>query len=388
MCLIRRWEQNATAITCTGARTERLRVRELRQACGDSDARETKEKSGTNKETAEAEQAKILTFSLSASLAFGSLSLFAFSGESVTGEATASNLRTNYREAIRISKLAPVIAKALLIEVSEQVERLHADICAVKLPFHERPEVFHSIRVDVSLGVLDRVIYYLMAVIFGQSIIGFQRVAEQRGTNSDVLADVTMEFMFTARGNRECENFAATLHHSKSDSLILSARSGNDLPPPGAVHVPRFATNERFVNFHFSGQLRSGLVLHRLSNPMQQEPSRLLSDSQITGHLAGANAILAVRNHPHRHQPLIQWDRRLIQNGSYLDGELLAAICSLALPNTAGLEEHWFLSTAVWTLHALGPALGRKIVQSVVRIVEVNNRFGQCFRGFHEQSMA
>jgi hypothetical protein len=71
-------EAYATANTDRDTRAKGFGVRELRQACRHSYAGQTEEENCANKETAEAEQATSLAFSLSASLAFRSLSLLPF----------------------------------------------------------------------------------------------------------------------------------------------------------------------------------------------------------------------------------------------------------------------------------------------------------------------
>src|ERR1019366_8339061 len=67
---------------------------------------------------------------------------------------------------------------------------------------------------------------------------------------------------------------------------------------------------------------------------MQHEPCRLLSDSQILGDFATADSVLAVRDQPHRTQPLVQRERRILKDRSELYRELLVALFALppALP--------------------------------------------------------
>src|SRR5580700_11160229 len=143
----RLWRQSAATIACTNPGAKRFRVRELRQARWYFNACEAKEENHASNETAEAEQAKRLAFSLSAPSAFRSLSLFLFVCQPIPCEATTSNLTADDSEAVRISQLAPVVAERLLVKITEQVERLDADVCALKLPFHETPEVLHRVRV-------------------------------------------------------------------------------------------------------------------------------------------------------------------------------------------------------------------------------------------------
>ena len=98
----------------------------------------------------EAEQAKSLAFSLSASLAFRSLPLLALSGKAIPRQATARNLRTHDGKPLRVVKLAPVVAERLLIQIPEQVERFHADVRAVQLSLNQTPKVLHRVRMDVA----------------------------------------------------------------------------------------------------------------------------------------------------------------------------------------------------------------------------------------------
>ena len=129
-------------------RTQRNGVRELRPACWHSHASKPEKKKPASK--AEEEQAKGLAFSLSAPLAFRSLPLLALSGELVPSQTASSNLGAHNGEPIRISQLAPVVAKRLFVQIAKQVKRFHADVRAVQLTFHQTPEVLHRIRVNIA----------------------------------------------------------------------------------------------------------------------------------------------------------------------------------------------------------------------------------------------
>jgi hypothetical protein len=111
------WRQSATTITRTDPRAERFRVRELRQACWHFDAGKAKEKS-SGKEATEAEQAKRLAFSLTASLAFRSLSLLALAGKPIPRQATAGDLGAHNGKALRIGEFALVVAERLFVKAA------------------------------------------------------------------------------------------------------------------------------------------------------------------------------------------------------------------------------------------------------------------------------
>src|SRR5665213_80881 len=118
--------ENATANTNRDTQSQGNRVRELRPLGRNLDAREAEEKGRA--EVAEKEQGQGLAFSLSAPLAFRSLSLFALPGKSIPSQAASGNLRTDVRKAFRSAQLPTVVAEGLFIQITKQVERLHADI--------------------------------------------------------------------------------------------------------------------------------------------------------------------------------------------------------------------------------------------------------------------
>jgi hypothetical protein len=380
---IGRWRQSATAIACTCPRAKRFRVPELRQARWHLDACEAEKENSASKETAEAEQAKSLAFSLSASLAFRSLSLVLFVGESIPCEAASGNLGAHNSETLRVRELASVVAKALLVEITEQVIGLNADIRSLKLPPHQAPEVLHRIRVNVAVCVLYSVIHNRVAILRGKPIVRLQGVAEQSATGLDILLHMLVEFVLSTVRDSESKDLAAALHHTKGDGFILTASACDGTFPAFAMHVAGFPADEGFVNLNLTGQLRSRLVLHSFADTVKHEPSGLLGQTKVSRDLVARNAILAVGNEPHGGEPLAQRDGRLIENRADLHRELLPAFRGAALPNSASLKEHRFLGRAVRALYAFGPALARKVVQSVVGIIEVNNRFGQCFGAFH-----
>src|ERR1700680_1265276 len=100
-----KWRKSAAANADRNTRAERLRVRELRPVCWHPDASETEE-TQASKETAEAEQGQGLAFSLSAPLAFRSVSLLAFPGEPIPRQATASDLRAHDTEPLCVRQFA------------------------------------------------------------------------------------------------------------------------------------------------------------------------------------------------------------------------------------------------------------------------------------------
>jgi hypothetical protein len=58
-------------------------------------------------------------------------------------------------------------------------------------------------------------------------------------------------------------------------------------------------TDEGFVYLNFTAEFGSRLILHSFTDAVEHEPSRLLSDPQVTTYLVTRNTVLAVRNQPY-----------------------------------------------------------------------------------------
>src|SRR5262249_13199100 len=80
----------------------------------------------------------------------------------------------------------------------------------------------------------------------------------------------------------------------------------------------------------YRSTLRSKLLnrssLEGKSQTLQNEPSRLLSNSNRLGSLVGRDSILAVDEHPERTKPLVQSDRRILKDRPKLYRKLLVAL--------------------------------------------------------------
>jgi len=102
------------------------------------------------------------------------------------------------------------------------------------------------------------------------------------------------------------------------------------------VHVPCLAADEGLVDLDLAVELLEGARLHGEPDAVEQEPCRLLSDPKRPAHLVGGNAVLGVGDQPHRGEPLVEPDGRVLEDAPDLDREL--PLAALALPQSAGLE--------------------------------------------------
>src|SRR3990167_1721729 len=55
--------------------------------------------------------------------------------------------------AVAFRVAAFVEPERLLVQIPEEMKRLHADVGALDRPLHERPEVFKAVRMDAALHV-------------------------------------------------------------------------------------------------------------------------------------------------------------------------------------------------------------------------------------------
>ena len=94
--------------------------------------------------------------------------------------------------------------------------------------------------------------------------------------------------------------------------------------------------------------------------------------------LPRANAVLAVGNHPHRGEPFVESDRRILEDSPHLDRELTLLMPSLALPHAAGGNEGNFLRATDRADNAIRPAPCHKVIQAVICIREVLNSLLEC----------
>jgi hypothetical protein len=149
-------------------------------------------------------------------------------------------------------------------------------------------------------------------------------------------------------------------------------------------------SSESFVYFYFvpfAAEFRCiETVLHCQSQTLQHKPCRLLRNPKRAVNLHAGDPVLAIAEHPESGHPLIQAERRILNDRAYLDGELL--IAATAEPQLARLDEIVLGESAARTNDlAAGPAHFHGVLEGALRIGEVNNRFLQCLRRFHEKNI-
>src|SRR5437016_5026651 len=150
-------------------------------------------------------------------------------GQLIEREALADNLTDSQIESVLVIEAQAVIApKSLLIQITEQVEGLDRNVCTVNAPFEETPEIFQSVRVNLTANVFHRVVDHFV-LEFIQSVIRFQSIGEESGTGKHMLADFAMERFLLGVPNNLCADFSAAFQNFENGSLNFAACAG-DLP--------------------------------------------------------------------------------------------------------------------------------------------------------------
>jgi hypothetical protein len=145
------------------------------------------------------------------------------------------------------------------------------------------------------------------------------------------------------------------------------------------MHIARFASDKGLIDFNFAAEFAAMLPLLGKPDTMEHEPCGFLSHSKRFRNFATANAILAVKDQPHCRKPLVQTERRVLEDSSNLHRELSPRVAFAALPAQLILQEADTRTAAPWTGNAVLPlgATGDEIVQAVLLIREVQDRFLQ-----------
>lgn len=240
-------------------------------------------------------------------------------GDLIPSEALADQLRSSHFEAVEIVHIfAEVVAVGLLVQVTEQMERFDTHVGSADAALQERPEVLKGIGVDVSIDVLNGMVYDLMGVIGCQSFVGHQSVRVECRARFNMLSDLRLKRFLLAVRNDDSADLPAALHDPEHRSLILAASAGDAAFPFGNVHIPRLAANESLVGLDMAAGFFNGAIVQRHANAVIQEPCRFLSDTDVLGYLAGTNSVLAIDNEPQRHKPFVDADGRVFHQGAGL----------------------------------------------------------------------
>src|SRR6266478_208254 len=96
--------------------------------------------------------------------------------QGLVGESSSDNRAEHVEEALGVCRLPSVIAKRLLVEVTEEMKRFDAHIGPLDAALEERPEVFEPIGVNLPAHVGFCVVNDFVRVVRGEPFIRLERV--------------------------------------------------------------------------------------------------------------------------------------------------------------------------------------------------------------------
>lgn len=318
-------------------------------------------------------------------LAFSSRFLLLRADERIVSEAASGDRLRGLNEPLRIIIFPIVESVALLVQVSEKVERLNTNIGAFDRTLEKTPEVLKTVSVYGSLRVADRVIHYVVDVLGGEAVVRLERV--RIDYTSALNVSINLRVKSRAAGvadycDADCAmslRFVFAGEHSHYRDLAASTCAGDDSRALGRVHVPRLAADVSFINFNFAANLSKRLCLHCEADAVKHEPRGFLCNFDRAGKLVTTNPVFTINDHPHRGHPLRQRNRRILENGADLDAELFLASATLEHP--AGRKER---HRSRLTLRANGARRPPEVCYELVRYIrvrEVGDRFQKGLRG-------
>jgi len=152
------------------------------------------------------------------------------------------------------------------------------------------------------------------------------------------------------------------------------------------VHVTGLAANERFIRFDFAGEFVDGAHRESVPDAVIHEPGRLLAHADHAVDFIRTDTVLVVHDLPHRGKPLVQAQRRVLEDGTGLDGELTACVACATLPAVVLRHKRDVLATAARALDTVRPAARNDPLPAVDRIGEKHDCLLES-GGFHYPSL-
>lgn len=305
----------------------------------------------------------------------------ALSGQGAVGNSFAHNRQKHFVEPAGIAALATIEPERLFVHVAEQVERGHGNIGASQRSLEQAPKVLDAVRVNAAFHVFDRVVDNAVGVVGVQAVVAGRFVRVDRRALADVPVDDWLQGALLRVAHGRTSHVATTLQDAMHDGLTDRTTALDLGFPLRLVHVAGLPAYEGFVRLDFTLQLAERPGFHRLSNPVQYEPSGFLGYVQGSAEFVAADAVLSVGDAPDSNEPLIEAKWAVLENGADLGAELLTASDRLALEQMARFDLADFLAAALGANHlAVRPLDDPHVFVADSQVREVADGFNQGLR--------
>src|SRR6185369_11811975 len=255
------------------------------------------------------------------------LLLRSFTSQFLVGHAPVYDLRYYFREAVAVVHIFAIVeSERLLIEVTEKMKRFDTNIGSAQASLEQAPEVLDSVCVNEPVNILHRVVNNLVRIVTLKTRVREKRISVKGRTGFDVVFDRRLQSCSPSICNDHCAYFTASLDDSHHCCFVFAAGASDSALALCDVHVSSLAADESLIGFNVATVaahlLEERAGLHCKADTLKHEPSGFLSDADGSMNLIRANAVLARGNHPDRHQPLVQTERRVFKDRSDFRAEL------------------------------------------------------------------
>src|SRR6266851_4610401 len=274
-----------------------------------------------------------------------------------------------------------------------KMKRFHGNVGSTQHSLKQRPEVFESLCVNLSMYVFLSVVHNFMHKVTMQVIESDSAIRIHCAAMLYVFKNCVLQcFALDVRDDLRTHLPQFPVKHAKDGCLVHVAitlplsPSPLEVELPAAVHLVRVRPDKGFVAFNgaalCSAELVGQIALHGSPEAMKHKPCRLLCNAKRAVKFHAGDAVLAVDQHPECRHPLIESEGRILEDRSYLEGELL--IAPLAEPNTPRFDEVIAVGIASRTGHfSVRPAQIFGILERTVGIGEVNDGLLQSLWNLH-----
>src|SRR5580658_4780093 len=122
------------------------------------------------------------------------------------------------------------------------MERFDTNVGSADATFQQAPVVFESVRVNLSVNILNCMVNDLMSVIGCKAVVGKQEIRIERRSSFNMLTNFRLQEGLLAAGDYHRPNLAAALQDSHNSNLAFRTSPGDAALAFGDVHITRFAS--------------------------------------------------------------------------------------------------------------------------------------------------
>jgi len=222
--------------------------------------------------------------------------------------------------------VALVQAESKFIDVAIKMLCAGMMIDANDAALENRENAFHPVRGHAIADVFARAV--IDGSVFETRTFNADICASFVGVNDrtdlNVLIDGGLYCLFVGARNRHTDGASAAFAHAQHGGFADRAAPGLELL--GLVFVLFDSANIGFINFDDARQLLEIVSTAGFAKPMQDEPSRLLRDTDFLGELHAGDALAGRHKQIHRVNPFVQGNVAPLEYRSGADREVLLAL--------------------------------------------------------------